>query len=76
MTVLWGLLVMFVGWIIIFLTNIPINFLTIFVLTILGYILGEVIRLLIWQSKTEKNIKCYLTHCNNYIIPLTGHILE
>lgn len=53
----WGLLVMFVGWIIIFLTNIPINFFTIFVVTILGYILGEDIRLLIWQSKTEKNIK-------------------
>ncbi|GIN86792.1 hypothetical protein J6TS2_31780 [Heyndrickxia sporothermodurans] len=50
----WGLLVIFVGWVIIFLTNIPINFLIIFVVTILGYILGEVIRLLIWQSKTSE----------------------
>ena len=50
----WELLVMFVGWIIVFLTNIPINFLTIFIVTIIGYILGELIRLFIWQTHKEK----------------------
>lgn len=49
----WELLVMFVGWIIVFLTNVPINFLTIVVVTLLGYLLGDLIRLFIWQ-KTKK----------------------
>jgi hypothetical protein len=47
----WELIVMFAGWVIVFLTNIPINFLTIFVVTIIGYLLGELIRLFIWQNK-------------------------
>jgi hypothetical protein len=47
----WELLVMFAGWVIFFLTNIPINFLTIIVVTIMGYLLGELIRMFIWQNK-------------------------
>ncbi|WP_139193858.1 hypothetical protein [Anaerobacillus alkalidiazotrophicus] len=48
----WELLVMFVGWIIVFLANIPISFLTIFVVTIIGYLMETLSGcLFIWQKK-------------------------
>ena len=47
----WGLLAMFVGWIIVFLANVPISFLTIFVVTITGYLMGELIRLFVYMAK-------------------------
>ncbi|MEO2076580.1 MAG: hypothetical protein ABGX20_14515 [Bacillus sp. (in: firmicutes)] len=50
----WELLVMFVGWIVVSFANFPINFLTIFVVTILGYLLGELISFFIWQNKKGK----------------------
>lgn len=52
----WELSVMFIGWIIIFTKNIPITFLTVFIITIIGYILDGIIRLFIWNSKTDKKI--------------------
>jgi hypothetical protein len=47
----WELLVMFVGWIVVFLANVPINFITIFVVTITGYLMGELIRLFVYMAK-------------------------
>jgi hypothetical protein len=49
----WELLVMSVGWIIVFLANVPINFLTIFVVTITGYLMGELIRLFVYMAKQK-----------------------
>lgn len=50
----WELSVMFIGWIIIFIAKIPITFLTIFIITIIGYIIGGVISFIIWQSNKGK----------------------
>ncbi|SFA85901.1 hypothetical protein SAMN04488577_2189 [Bacillus sp. cl95] len=48
------LLVMYFGWVIILIEKIPITFLTIFIVTMSGYILGELIRLLIFHKTGNK----------------------
>ncbi len=47
----WELFAMFIGWSIIFAFGIPITFFTVFLVTILGYIFGEVIRIFLWKNK-------------------------
>lgn len=51
---IWKILVWFIGWFIVIISNVPITYLTIFIVMLVGYIIGDILNIYFRNIKNNE----------------------